>query len=114
MTLKENIQCIIEDEINYSEIDKEDGTILIGWDAITERAHEEVYNFLKEQITDAEDYDWLYKISELVSFNEACRIIEEIKDSKWMDDVQSDYLSDAYDAYLIQKDPYAYYGVARY
>ena len=109
----EKIKQIIEGEINDSLVDEEDGTVLIDWDSITEQAHEVVYKYLTEQITDLEDYAWLYDISELVAFNEACRIIKEIRESKWCDDVISDTLGNAYDAHLLQKDSLAYYGVSK-
>ena len=114
MTLEKKIQDVIEGEISDSEVDKEDGTLIIDWDLIAQKAHEEAFKYLTEQITDAEDYDWLYDISTLVAFNEACRIIKQIRESKWCDDVISDTLSNEYDRHLLQKDPYAYYGVPRY
>ena len=105
------IKQIIESEINQSEVDREDGTLLINWDAIIEQSHEAVFEYLTEQITDAEDYAWLYDISELVAFNEANRIITELRNSKWCDDIISDTLSDEYDNYCKQTNPNKYYGV---
>ena len=112
--MKDKIKDIIEGEIRDSEVDREDGTLIIDWDSITEQAHEVAFKYLTDQITDAEDYAWLYDISELVSFSEACRIIKEIRESKWCDDVISDTLSESYDRHLLQADPYKFYSVARY
>ena len=109
--MNNQIKDIIESEINQSEVDREDGTILIDWDSITEQVHEAVFTHITQTVTDAEDHAWLYDISELVTFNEANRIITELRQTKWCDDIISDTLSDAYEWHERQTNPNKYYGV---
>ena len=109
--MNNQIKAIIRSHISESEVDREDGTLLIGWDAITEQVHEAVFAHITQTVTDAEDHAWLYDISEWVAFNEANRIITELRNSKWCDDIISDTLSDEYDNYCKQTNPNKYYGV---
>lgn len=105
--LKEQTKDIIRELLERSPWDA------IDWDTALEQTHEVIHSYLVSQITDTGESDWLYDASELVTYNIACRFIEELKDSKWFSDTEHDVKQDAFDQQELARDPDGYYGVPR-
>ena len=103
--LKEQTKDIICDLLRRNPWDE------IDWDIALEETHELIHSYLENQITDIENYDELYDITDLVAYNEACRLIEELKDSEWFDEMSHEVKQDAFDQEELARDPDGYYGV---